>query len=348
MEDIILYCKSLEQEGVINMKKLIGILSTVFLLTALSAGSVNAQGEATSGCLIIPPSARANAMGQSYVAIADDATSLWWNPAGMAFIGSSVDLMHSQLVPDLASDVFYEYIGGTYVLEGFAVIGASIQYLSYGKWEATDQVGQELGIASSYEVAPTIGGAIKITDAIALGMNLKFVYIDLAPDWATVEGEEGVGHSVAVDMGALWKIPDFTLMGYKVSNMNLGVCVSNIGPSVTYRNRDQAAPLPRNLRVGMAYTPISSEVSRFTVAADINRPMVEWERSNTYHVGGEFVYSDLIVGRAGYVHDKDGDIIAGTYGLGFIFNKRVKVDYANVPQASDLARVHRWSLGITF
>jgi hypothetical protein len=281
--------------------------------------------------------------------MSEDATSIWWNPGGMAFVNVSVDLMHSQLVPDLASDVFYEYIGGAYKVEGLGTIGAALIYLTYGEWEHTKPGSPEtFGTASSWEVAPTVSGAIKIMDSIGIGMNLKFVYISLAPAWATPEGEPGRGHSVAVDIGGLWKVPEFGLFGYKIRNLNLGMCFSNLGPSVTFINRDQASSLPRNLRMGFAYTPVKSEVGAFTVAAEVNRPLVEFDRSNTFHVGSEFVYIDLIAVRAGYVHDKDGNIKDPTYGLGFIFNKRVRIDWASIPQSKELGRVHRWSVGVTF
>jgi hypothetical protein len=307
------------------------------------------QGESGAGSLIIPPGARANAMGQSFVAIADDATAMWWNPAGLGFINTAaIDLMHSQLVPDLASDVFFEYLGGIYRIEGIGVIGASIQYLTYGEWVHTGVTPEELGTASSWEISPMIGGAVNLMDQLSIGMNLKFVYVSLAPAWATIEGTDGTGHSVAVDIGVLWKIPEFHIAGYPISRLNLGLAVTNIGPSITFINRDQAADLPRNLRAGFAYTPVLSDVARFTLSAEVNRPLVEFERSNTYHGGAEFVYADLVALRAGYVHDKDGNIKDPTYGLGFIFNNRVRIDYASVPQSEDLARVHRWSLGVTF
>jgi hypothetical protein len=324
----------------------------VYALTAVLAffmtGTLQAQGEAGAHCLIIPPGARANGLGQSYVAIADDATGIWWNPAGLAFVNRAADLMHSQLVPELASDVFYEYFGGAFKVEGLGTIGGSLTYLTYGDWEARDQNNNYLGQFSSWEVAPTLSGAIKIWNNIGIGMNLKFIYIDLAPKEATVEGQAGRGSSVAVDIGGLWRVPDFAVLGYKVSRLDLGVCVSNLGPSISFVNVDQAASLPRNLRTGFAYTPYYSDLGRVTVAAEFNRPLVVFDRSNTYHAGAEFSYIDLITIRAGYMHDRDGNIMDPTYGLGFSFSKRYRLDWASIPQARELGRVHRWSIGVTF
>lgn len=336
------------------MARFVGLFFVIPALLILNAAPASAQGEAGASSLIIPPSARANAMGQAFVAIADDATSLWWNPAGMAFVDRSVDFMHTQLVPDLASDVFFEYLGVLYEIKGFAVIGANLQYLSYGEWEATDQTGTALGTAKSYEFVPTIGGALKITDDIAIGMNLKFIYVSLAPAWATVEEIDGIGHSVGLDLGALWKVPEFSVVGFSVSRLRLGACFSNLGPSLTYSNRDQAAPLPRNFRLGMAYTPVKNETGEFTIVADVNKSLVEYgsdedyNRSNTYHAGAEFVYANLLIVRGGYIYDDDGDIVNPTYGLGFILNDKLRIDFASIPQASDLARVYRWSVGYNF
>jgi hypothetical protein len=120
------------------MLKSLLIIITAGLLVFSINGTALAQGEAGAACLIIQPGARANGMGQSYVAISDDATGGWWNPAGLAFTTQNIDLMHSQLVPELASDVFYEFIGGTFELEGIGVLGASIIYLTYGEWEGRD------------------------------------------------------------------------------------------------------------------------------------------------------------------------------------------------------------------
>ena len=349
------------------MARFVGLFFIISALLIVHAGPAAAQGEAGASSLIIPPSARANAMGQAFVAIADDATSLWWNPAGMAFVNRTVDFMHTQLVPDLASDVFFEYLGVIYEIKGFAVIGANLQYLSYGEWEATSQTGEALGTAKSYEFVPTVGGALKITDDIAIGMNMKYIYVSLAPAWATVEEIDGIGHSIGLDLGGLWKVPDFKipfpLWGWKwnwrlahipVSRLRLGACFSNLGPSLTYSNRDQAAPLPRNFRVGIAYTPVKNETGEMTIVADVNKSLVEYgsdedyNRSNTYHAGAEFVYANLLIVRGGYIYDDDGDIINPTYGLGFVLNDKLRIDFASIPQASDLARVYRWSVGYNF
>ncbi len=324
-------------------------LAAVMVSFVLMPTNASSQGIAGAYSLKIPPSARANGMGQSYVALSDDATSMWWNPAGMAMIEQpAIDLMHSQLVPDLASDVFFEYLGGIYNIGGGIMVGGAVQYLTYGEWQATGEQGENLGTESSYEVAPVVGGAMKFMENLSIGINFKFVYIHLADAQYTQDGKEGKGSSVAVDLGGIWKVPSFEVLGYRVERLNLGACLSNFGPSISYIDSDQAAPLPRTFRGGFAYTPVMDELARLTFASDIERELVISDVSNIYHVGSEFVYSNLFAVRAGYIHDKDGKIKDATYGLGFIFNNRIRVDYASVPQSEELGRVHRWSIGVTF
>jgi long-subunit fatty acid transport protein len=77
------------------------IIAAVFL--ALSTQNAQAQSTAGAQSLLITPGARADAMGRAYVAVADDATATWWNPAALAFLeGDHFGAMNAQLVPGLA------------------------------------------------------------------------------------------------------------------------------------------------------------------------------------------------------------------------------------------------------
>src|SRR5437762_5350459 len=85
-------------------------LISLFLM-AVVAGSAFAQGNAGGQSLIVTPSARADGMGRAFVSIADDASAIYWNPAGLGFQHqSSLMTDYVKLVPDLADDVFHLYL----------------------------------------------------------------------------------------------------------------------------------------------------------------------------------------------------------------------------------------------
>ncbi len=323
----------------------------IFLLVILSAAFAPhafAVGEAGVPCLIIAPGARANGMGAAFVAVADDATAGWWNAGGLAFLhGKALTFMHSQLVPDLASDVYYEYFGYTNEISDFGTLGISLTYLTYGESFKTDEVGNILDPFTSWEVAGVASFAIPIRKNIGVGLSMKFIHADYAPAWATQEGLNGAGSTVAAEAGVLWKIPS--------KNLNLGLSLSNVGPDIAYIDPEQSDPLPTILRVGAAFTALSDDISNLLFTFDIEQSLVwlvqrniKTRRGEIWHVGTEYRYIDLLAGRIGYIYDVDGDVRSTTFGLGFIYKDRVRLDYASVPQARDLERVHRWSIGMSF
>ena len=75
------------------------LTATVCLMFAATCGTsiVHAQGAASTAVpfLLISPGARASATGESGVAVADDASAIFWNPAGLGFQkGMELSLSH--------------------------------------------------------------------------------------------------------------------------------------------------------------------------------------------------------------------------------------------------------------
>jgi hypothetical protein len=322
-----------------------GAIAVVLLVASSAAYAV---GEAGVPSQIIPPGARANGMGESFVAIADDATAAWWNPGGVAFLkGKNLALMHSQLVPDLASDVYYEYLGYTNEISGVGTLSVGIIYLTYGSSVATDTQGNKTGDFKSWEASGVVTFAVPLSENIGVGLSGKYIHASLAPADLTLEKLDGSGSSVAIDAGVLWKIPKYKL--------NVGAALTNLGPDITFIDQEQSDPLPLTLRLGLAYTPFATEVNNLVMTFDIEQSLVwlidsatETRRSEIYHVGAEYRYINLLAGRIGYIYDEDGNFDDMTYGLGFIYKGKVALDYANVPQATTLDRVHRWSISVAF
>jgi hypothetical protein len=330
-----------------KLRKFLGGVSAIIIVLAAHSNAF-AQAEAAVPSLTIPPGARANGMGEAYVAIADDATAGWWNAGGLAFLTQrNLAFMHSTLVPDLVDDVYYEFIGYAAPAGDIGVWTASVIFLNYGESIATDTQGLELGKFTSWEGSINAGFSMKLGDNLGAGIAMKFIRVDYAPEEFTQDNVEGAGTSFAVDLGTLYKLPN--------QRLNFGLAVTNMGPKIAFIDREQSDPLPFTARFGVAYTAIADEISNLLVTADVEQSLVwlidsdiDTRRSEVYHVGVEYRYVNLLAGRVGYVYDEDGDFKDPTYGLGFIYKDKLSLDYANVPQATTLERVHRWSLYFTF
>ncbi|HQV32915.1 MAG TPA: PorV/PorQ family protein, partial [Calditrichia bacterium] len=230
-------------------------------------------------------------------------------------------IMHVQWLPQFnLGDLYYDFFAARYHLDGIGTLGFSIQYLNYGENVQTDNEGNILGTFTSNEIAVTGSYGMRLMDNLGLGANLKFIYSRLSPVEVDAQKGEGVGSTFALDLGVLY------LPGWS-SRLNLGANLSNLGPKITYIDRDQADPIPTNLRLGAAYKLVDSEFNRLTAVYDINRLLVPqdaekrqdsfltylysgWGGDNfvdrfTHSVGLEYWYTDLIALRSGYFFESD-------------------------------------------
>lgn len=325
------------------------ILGLLAITAAVLAGTETARAQTTSGAmsLNITPGARADAMGRAFVALPDDATANWWNPAALAWRDDRVfSLMHAKLVPDLADDVYYEYLGYSMFLEGWGGLGASIVYLGYGESQATDDQGFELGSFTSYEISPQLSMGYELMPGLAAGFTAKYVYVDLAPRWAVQTGDTGSGDTFGFDLAALYRIPALPLLGWPT---NLGLNVQNLGPDIAYIDQDESDPIGRNLKVGFGTRFLGGANTEFTglFSYDFNKSLIYDDETPIHNVGAELGYQDFLALRAGYIYDDDGDIKDPTFGLGFGIGRFV-ADYASVPQATTLDRVSKFSISYKF
>lgn len=319
------------------------LLGTVAVL--LTHGDAAAQTTSGAQSLNITPGARADGMGRAFVSLPDDATANWWNPAALAWRSDRVfSLMHAKLVPDLADDVYYEFLGYSMHLPGWGGVGASIIYLGYGESIATDEGGNTLGNFTSYEISPQISIGTEIMPGLAAGMTLKYVYVNLAPSWATEDGSKGTGDTFSADLAGLWRIKGLPVVNWPT---NVGVNVQNLGPNISYIDQGQSDPIGRNLKVGFATMFLTSEDFTGVVSYDFNKSLVYSDETPIHNVGAELGYQSFFMLRTGYIHDKDGDIRDPTFGVGFGIG-RFTADYASVPQARTLDRVNKFSISYSF
>lgn len=367
------------------MRKL--VLTAFVLILAIQTQPLFAQGESAVPFLLISPGARAGGMGEAGVALANDATAIYWNPAGLAFQYNDpevddpgeISLMHVKWLPQFNfSDLFYDYLAGRYYIEELdGTVGASITFLNLGKNVWTDDQGQELGTFNSDEYAITASYATKLKDNLGLGVNLKFIQSNLTPDIVNVGSEvrDGRATSFAVDVGVLWT-PAYEFLE---NRLNLGANLSNFGPKMTYINEAQADPLPTNLRLGLAYTLLDDDFNKITLVYDATRLLVvrhkeedkapdgvfkavfysSWVegsigdrlRKFTHSVGMEYWYGNLIALRAGYFYEdpKFGGRKFYTFGGGIKYNI-FGIDFGYISAEDDhpLSDTMRFSVSVDF
>ena len=245
------------------------LLKSVSLALLLSISSLlNAQSEAGSVFLLISPGARAGGMGEAQVAVANDAYASYWNPAGLAYQeGSELAFMHVNWLPNLADDMYYEFLGYRKSFPHLGTIGGHLIYLNLGEQVRMDEYAQYQGQFTSYMMAGAISYSQKINETSSFGLNAKLSYQHLVELGTGSEKGKGTSIDFGFDVGYMKK-------GWLLPTLDLGITMTNIGPKVSFIDPDQADPQPTNLTFGFAYELFNSEVNRLSVVYDMDKLLV--------------------------------------------------------------------------
>src|SRR6266446_4057191 len=152
-----------------KMKKILAsILGVGMILQGQAALWASGPGTTGADILRIGVGARAIAMGEAYVAQADDVSSLYWNPAGLALMQErQASFMYDQMYQDLK----FQNANIGIPLENGA-IGGSLSYLSYGDIQGYSDIGTATGNQSAYSGVATLGAAW-LGNQWSAGANVK-------------------------------------------------------------------------------------------------------------------------------------------------------------------------------
>lgn len=246
------------------MKKIIVILSITLIATTSFA-----QSEAGAIWLLINPGARACGMGETGAAIADDAYASYFNPAGLGFQrGRELGLMHTNWLPNLASDMYYEYIGYRQFFNNIGTVGGNVTIMNLGEQTATDERGNVLGTFNSYMIAATASYGTMLSRTASVGIGIKMIHQHLTDSNFLGGREKGSGASTdfAFDVGYLKK-------QFLLKDLTFGATIANIGPKISFIDVSQADPMPTNLKMGLAYS-IRGEYNKVTITYDVNKLLV--------------------------------------------------------------------------
>ncbi|MBN1540880.1 PorV/PorQ family protein [candidate division KSB1 bacterium] len=362
------------------MKKVLLAL-VLMAMTFLPISQAFAVSEATVLFLMIAPGARAAGMGEAFVALADDATAVYWNPAGLAFQdGMELTLMHTNWLPQFGSDLFYEFAAITKSFEGIGVIGLNVTYLNLGKqFHTAEDSPTVLDEFTSNEFAISASYGTLLASNWSVGLGLRFIRSNLSPFGAGEEKGDGKTSGIAFDVATLYKMPF-------LPRLSLGLNLSNMGPKITYSDVAQADPLPTNLKFGFAYKILDDKYNRLTVVGDMNKLMVTrhkdgtsddfykaiftspWTTTESVYAGEEgdgkngkqifngilsggleYWYSDLIALRTGYYWDRPGKVEFISFGAGIQYHKyRFDFGYVSADEGHPLSNTMRFSLTLGF
>lgn len=267
------------------LASVVGILALAFG-TALPA---HAQlGQSTALFLRIHPDSRGAAMGNTGVALADNANAMFWNPAGLAFQeNTQVGITHSNWLPEFNAGLFYEYLVGTYHADGIGTFGGNVTFLNLGSTEIRDGQGNFQGESNAFQLAVSLSYAREVAEGLGIGGSFRGIYSQLAP--STQQVDNGTASAFAGDIGVLYRTSPFALGGTETT-FSTGMNLSNMGTRMKFNRVKE--PLPMNLRFGYAFTVNFDEYNTLTFTQDFTKELVSVDRrisdGDTTFVGDPF------------------------------------------------------------
>jgi hypothetical protein len=299
-------------------------LSLALALTAPPPVDAINENAGTTGFnfLKIGVGARPAAMGGAFAAVTADADAIAWNPAGLYGVSERTGTLaaNSYLVDTQAGFASVAFPG-----EGLAW-ALSVNYVSYGDMQRTDETGQELGTFGASDIAAYLTLAQPVwQDWLVAGVNLKAVYSSI---------EDYTSDAYVVDLGMIARAP--------LEGLTLGVALTNVGTVRSGYAEDYKDSLPVNFRVGLAHRPAHMPVPMLLLA-DLNMP----NDGDAYMaLGAELQLPGGLYVRPGYSAQQTGlqgdDALGLTGGVG-LSARSYRLDYAYA-SFTDLGDVHRISI----
>jgi len=288
------------------------LIITIACVSMLLAGTGKSVGTAGAMELQIPTGAKGVALNGSNCANISGVDALYYNPAGISNLGSSVETQFSNY--NYIADIGLSY-GALASNIGNGTIGISIKSLDFGDIPVTtanDPTGISGKIFSPQYLTLTAGYSKPFTDRIRFGASLKLINETIMQTNA---------NGIAVDMGVQYSHTSLPL--------NLGIVLRNLGPKMQFSGSNleqshqpedsesgaldenlsiiaQSFDLPASLDIAITYSPIPG----LDLHGNFSNQSFGF---NQYHAGGEY---NLELGPAsiwvggglnGYMIDDDTD-----------------------------------------
>jgi hypothetical protein len=226
--------------------------------------------------LRIAPDARSGGMADVGIAISPDANSIFWNASKLVFIDdekpTGVSLTYTPWLKNLVPDIYLAYLTGYWKVDRLQALSASLRYFSLGTITFTDASGNVLQDFDPKEFAFDVAYSRLLADNLSAGLNLKYLYSNLATGQYVNGVEIKPANGVAADV-SLFYTNDFET-GDKKSNIGLGMNISNIGNKITYTSSIEKDFIPTNLGLGAAYGVEFDDYNKLTIALDFNKLLV--------------------------------------------------------------------------
>ncbi len=296
--------------------------------TELYAGGGLRNGAAGAQELLIPVGARGLSLSGSYIAGLEGVESIYYNPAGLALMNRSVEVLfsHTTYIADIG--ISYAAIGTRF--EGFGTLGFSIKSVDFGDIKETT-VESPQGTGSTFSpsyVTLSVTYSNNLTDRISIGAKFSLISESIIRTSAS---------GFSLDAGVMYN----NFVG--IEGLKIGLALRNLGPQMSFDGPDllrtaedplsdrgiqyysidaASFELPSQLEIGLAYQKnLTEQISGLLIGSFENNNF----SNDQFKLGAELGYNNIFFIRGGYAYQPQANIDEEKI-FGFTFGAGVKVD----------------------
>ncbi len=302
------------------------------------------MGTASGAFLKLPLTARGMGLGGAFVAVADDASSIAWNPAGLASM-SKKGVVASYV--QWFADIDYTFAAYAQPWPWFSgSVGAFFGSLGCEMNETTEYMPYGTGRRFTFnDWVAGVSLARRLTDKLLVGANIKYVREELGTE---VGGP--VTNSWLLDVGTNYYVG--------LSTVRMAMLLTNFGPELrpsgmftglidgtTVSQSYEGFTPPTTFKFGVAFDPVQTELHKVTAAFEMNHYA---DNEETVRAGVEYTMYDLAALRGGYDFNSDS--------MGLSLGAGLKTGFAGVEGSIDysysrveyLGDVNIFTLNVSF
>lgn len=263
--------------------------------------------------------ARAIGMGRTFAAIANDASTSYWNPAGLGGMRMT-EIVGAYAI--LSMERRYNYMSVALPTDRAGTFGISWINLGVGGIEETNNWGQAVGEFSNSENALLFSWGYPVIPSLFLGTTIKYIHHSLADRRST-----GLG----IDFGVLYRFMDI---------IRVGLAVQDIATRVSW-NTDSGIreTFPMVARFGAAYFP-----DKLPISVGMDYEMIRGQKG-TFHTGVEGRVMSNVGLRIGL---DDWRFSTGVYVSIPMRKMNFQTDYSFNQDPIDKTFVHRFAFSLKF
>lgn len=327
-------------------KYMIPVIAALLLVVVpLQGQGFKKVAQAGMSWLSIPVGARGAALGNAYVALANDASSVFWNPAGLAYTeGIRAFVTQTRWIADINVNAAVV----SYNAAEYGVFGLSFLAVDWGTLNGTYRADNEQGYVDAGTFSPVdwavgLSYARQISNSFAIGANFRYIYESLGSNligsFDSPTSYKAEMNILAFDFGTTY------YTGYK--DLRLSMTLQNFSKEGKYVVEYFSLPLTFKFGLAMDVTKFWSENSDHTItmAVDAVHPRDYTER---ILVGAEYSFKDIVFLRGGYKSNYDEQDLSLGGGVHYGFGEiELGLDYAYV-MFTNFDAVHMFSFDFIF